>query len=181
MQLRKREGGFTLAELLIALVIFSLLVSMSAPGFSNLVSNHRLNQATDSIGRAIYLARTEAIIRGQRVVLCLSNAGSQCNGGPATQLLLFADGDLTGTPSAPSDIIQQLPIPQEGISISYNRPYLRFTPLGHAAGTNGTFTFCKPDKQGAMLIISTLGRMRKAIDYDGDGLVEKTAGNPIQC
>ncbi|SDX37068.1 GspH/FimT family pseudopilin [Marinobacter mobilis] len=181
MSIRALAGGYTLVELLITVAVVSTILSISIPGFSILIESQRLDSSTDTIGRAVYLARSEAIKRGQWVTLCLSNDGHQCSGNNPTQLLLFADQDRTGTPTTPSEIIHHIPTIQKGLTISYNRPFLRFTPLGHSAGTNGTFTLCTADKNGAMLIISTLGRMRKAIDYNGDGLVEKTVGDPIRC
>ncbi|MDL0433419.1 GspH/FimT family pseudopilin [Marinobacter sp. TBZ242] len=173
--------GVTLLELLITLAIATALMTAVVPGFSNVIANTQVETATDKLIRAAFLARTESIKRGQRVITCLSNTDTACDSSSPAKLLIFADPDRSGAPTSPADIIRTLELKEPAITITYNRPFLAYLPTGHAAGTNGTFTVCHTSGIGNMIIISTLGRPRKAIDYDGDGIVEKTPGKPLNC
>lgn len=62
--------GFTLIELLITLVIAAILVSLAAPSFRNLTLDIQLSNAANALITDIYLARSEAVTRNQRVVIC---------------------------------------------------------------------------------------------------------------
>ena len=64
-----REGGFTLLELLVVLMIMSMVIGMSIPAFSSYVKGARLRSAAREISSAIMSARTEAItLRKDRTV-----------------------------------------------------------------------------------------------------------------
>lgn len=176
-----RIRGVTLLELLITLAIVTALVTAVLPNFSSVIANTQLRTTTDLLIRAAFLARTESVKRGQRVIACLSDADTACNASSPTNILIFADSNRSGSPTSPEDIIRVLELEKSAITVTYNRPFLAYTARGYAVGTNGTFTVCHSSGIGNMIIVSAMGRTRKAIDYDGDGLVEKTPGKPIEC
>lgn len=178
---QRAYNGFTLLELLITISLVAITISLTAPTVASIVSENQLQSTSSLIQRAISLTRTESVKRGHRVVMCLSNKEDSCNSSTPVHLLVFADPDRTGSPSSSKDLIKLAQLPYPTVFTSYNRPFLAFSPIGYAAGTNGTFKICHKNGEGELLVISTLGRTRKAVDYDGDGLVEKTPGNPISC
>lgn len=176
-----RIRGITLLELLVTLAIVTILMTAVVPSFKSVIAKNQVQTATDILLRATFLARTESVKRGQRVITCLSNTNSSCNSSSADRILIFADSDRSGAPTLPTDVIQDLELKEPAITVTYNRPFLAYAPTGYAAGTNGTFKVCHSSGAGNMVVISTLGRPRKAIDYDGDGIVEKTPGQPLKC
>ncbi|RBP70377.1 GspH/FimT family protein [Marinobacter nauticus] len=176
-----RHCGLSLLELIIAISILAILLSISAPSLSNIISKSELSATTDLIRATVALTRGEAIKRGHRVAACLGGNALQCNPADPRSLIVFNDSDRSSNPTHQRDIIRILRIDVEKVKVSYNRPLLAFSATGTSAGTNGTFTICHRNRQGRMLVISTLGRVREAVDYDGDGLVEKTPGNPVNC
>ncbi|MGB1950275.1 MAG: GspH/FimT family pseudopilin [Marinobacter sp.] len=178
---RHNQRGLTLLELLITTGILMITITLTLPSLTSVVGNNQLNATTDTLRKAITLVRAESIKRGHRVVGCLSDKPDACNSSRPLQLLVFSDRDRTGDPTTTGDLIKIVELDYPTITTSYNRSYLAFSPLGYASGTNGTFKVCHRNGQGELLVISTLGRIRKAVDYDGDGLVEKTPGTPITC
>lgn len=176
-----RIRGFTLLELLVTVTIVVTLVTAIAPNFYQVIVNTQIKASTDSLIRANFLARAESIKRGQRVIICLSGKGKACNSASPSKVIIFVDSDRSGSPTSPSDMIRSFNQEDPAITISYNRPFLAYEPTGYAAGTNGTFTICHSSGSGGMVVISSLGRPRKAIDYDGDGIVEKYPGKPLKC
>lgn len=176
-----RARGITLLELLITLAITVILMTAVVPSFRSVAANTQVQTSTDTLIRATFLARTESAKRGQRVIACLSDTDTACSPSSPNRLLIFADSDRSGSPTSPTDIIRDIELKEPAITITYNRPFLAYAPTGYATGTNGSFSVCHSSGIGNMVIISTLGRARKAIDYDGDGIVEKTPGQPLEC
>lgn len=178
---RTSEAGLTLLELLVTFAVVAILAASAAPAFNELIASSRVKATSDSLIRALYSARAEAIKRGHRVVTCLSASGASCSSSSARKLLIFSDLDKNGSPTASEKVIAIVDIESSSIQISYNRPFLAYTSTGYAAGTNGTFTLCDASGAGQFVIVSSLGRVRKGRDYDGDGFVEKSPGVPISC
>ena len=175
------DEGFTLIELLVTIIVLSITITIAAPTLTAIVSSNQLSTMTSLIERTVAVTKMEAIRRGHRVIMCLTNSSNNCDPSAPKQILVFSDADRTGSPSSNSDVIRTVQLDYPTVTTSYNRSYLAFSAIGYASGTNGTFTTCHLNGSGEMIIISTLGRTRRAIDYDGDGLVEKVPGAPISC
>ena len=76
--LHRPAGGFTLIELMVALAILAILVTIAAPSLRDAVLNARMTaQANDLMGD-LNIARSEAVKRNQRVYLCTSTNGTTC-------------------------------------------------------------------------------------------------------
>lgn len=177
-----RQHGFTLVELAVTLTIIAILAGLALPSFDRLSRHLKVGAATTIVRTTANLARSEAVKRGTRVIVCPSLDGSGCSGRTANTLLVFTDHNRDGDPDPGTQPIARNDL-SAPVYLSYNRSYLAFSSRGHAYGTNGSFSICHPGDlaAGAMLIISNTGRIRIARDYDGDGIVERTPGNPLQC
>jgi type IV fimbrial biogenesis protein FimT len=68
------EVGFTLIESMIAVSVLAILFSLAFPSFSNAITNSRLTSQANLLVSAINQARSEAIRRGQHVVVRKINA-----------------------------------------------------------------------------------------------------------
>ena len=65
----RRLRGFTLAELMVVLAIAGLLLSAGVPGLSDMIERHRLRTTAGALFSAIDLTRSQAIARGERVIM----------------------------------------------------------------------------------------------------------------
>jgi type IV fimbrial biogenesis protein FimT len=178
----RKYAGFTLLELLITLILVSILVFLSTPSFSDLIHQNGIDSAKQELKKAIHLARTEAVMRGRTVYLCLTKDHINCTEDLGSLLMVFTDSNYQGGRSIDSRTLMIYRWPTKIIKVSYNRPLLKFSPRGDAIGTNGTFTICHrrvPKKDG--LIISSLGRVREARDYNNDGVKESSPTSPLVC
>lgn len=73
--LRFAQGGVTLIELMIAIIIVSILLTIALPNFSAWIQNTQIRTATESIQNGLQLARAEAVRRNEPVSFILG-AGS---------------------------------------------------------------------------------------------------------
>jgi len=72
---RKNEAGFTIFEVLVVTIIFSLLAAITAPSFSTVVSAHRLTAGLRKSINAIRVARSAAISRNVQARIVVSGDG----------------------------------------------------------------------------------------------------------
>ena len=71
-------AGFTLIELLVVVALAAILQSLAAPALSGMVNSMRLTTAVNSLLSSLHLARSEAIKRNSRAVVCKSASGDAC-------------------------------------------------------------------------------------------------------
>jgi type IV fimbrial biogenesis protein FimT len=104
MRRKGSTAGFTLIELLIVVALSAIMMTLAVPSFQNMVANNRITSHTNELVMAINMARSEAVKRNVRVILCRSAdpaASPPSCGGSAndwtTGWLLFASGDANTT------------------------------------------------------------------------------------
>ena len=73
--------GFTIVELLIGLVLLSILITIAAPAFNEVLAVQRLRAATNELRLSISLARSEAVKRNVATGLTLQRRGSDWSEG----------------------------------------------------------------------------------------------------
>lgn len=66
--------GFTVIELMITIVIVAILLTIGVPSMQNLIMDNRVTTAANTFLTELNLARSEAVKRGARVVVCRTNA-----------------------------------------------------------------------------------------------------------
>ena len=74
-----RPRGFTLIELLVTLAIVAIVAVIAAPSLQNFVLNNRIRSQAAALTTSLIFARSEAITRSTRVVVC-PNTTSRCSG-----------------------------------------------------------------------------------------------------
>ena len=69
--MRRVEGGFTLLELMVTVVIIVLLAMMAVPSLSTLIEKSRLKGVADDVVNLYATARLEAVKQGRNVNVAL--------------------------------------------------------------------------------------------------------------
>jgi type IV fimbrial biogenesis protein FimT len=73
------QKGFTLIELLVTIAIVAVLAALAAPSLNSFVDSTRLSSAANLLVGDLSRARSEAIKRNSRVLVCVRNtAGTGC-------------------------------------------------------------------------------------------------------
>ena len=68
----QQQGGVSLIETMIALVIVSILMIAGAPSFSQFMQNRKVRNAAEAITNGLSLAKTEAVSRNTNVTFTLA-------------------------------------------------------------------------------------------------------------
>lgn len=103
------ERGLTLIELMLALAILAIVLSLGAPSLQGLVDGTRLRAQAHRLVTAINLARSEAILRNQPVSLCPSSMAStgstSCSGDYSRGWIMFTNLDRDRVVDDDTDVI----------------------------------------------------------------------------
>lgn len=83
-----KEAGFTLVELLIAIVILGILASLAAPSFREFIAGQRIKTASFDIMAMLTLARSEAIKRNADVAISASSTHFTVSANSGATILL---------------------------------------------------------------------------------------------
>lgn len=71
------QSGFTLTELMVAVVVLAVLMSLAAPSFREFVVRGQIRTATESVENGLQVARAEAVHRNARIRFVISSQTGQ--------------------------------------------------------------------------------------------------------
>ena len=72
---KTKSAGFTLTELMIAVAILGILVSMGMPSFRQMLRSAEIRSVAESVANGLQRARAEAVARNTRVRFVLTAPG----------------------------------------------------------------------------------------------------------
>jgi len=165
-------AGFTLVELLVVVAISALLLALAAPAFNGLLSAQKSTALVGAFMDSLNFARSEAIKRGGRAVLCKSANGTGCSSSGSWDQgwIVFYDANNNAAFDPGEDLLQQRGA-TPGLRLNGNAQvasYVSYSTSGTAklvsgAFQSGTFSLC-PDPANAaavrLIVLSSTGRAR---------------------
>lgn len=166
-------AGFTLIELMVVVTLVAVLQSLAVPALSGLLNSMRLTAAVNSLFSSLLLARSEAIKRNSRAVVCKSASGDACatTGGWDQGWIVFHDANNNGIREANEAILSREQVLASPLRLVGNEPvlsYVSYTPMGRTAYVTGafqagTFTVCLESAdllEARQIVINSAGRPR---------------------
>lgn len=174
----RKENGFTLIELMTALGIAAILISVAIPSLRSFTTNSTQTSAINDFVSSMHIARNTAITTNTRVTVCASAAGANCqsvawdNG-----WIIFADDNSNQVVDG-DEVIIGTSAAIDGLSIEsgdFSR-YLMYRPNGRIMnnsinGNAGEFTVCdyRGTEHAKVVIVDLSGRPRMSeTDSSGD-------------
>ena len=163
---RHRSCGLTLVEMLTMLAVAGVLLTTGIPEFKRILASNRMITEVNTLVAHLHLARSEAVNRGQRAVLCPSADGLRCLGSSEWHrgYILFVDdnGNRESDAGEPLVRIRGSGAPGILITSSASRRRITYHPDGSSPGSNLTLTFCQRENTvlPKAVILSNTGRPR---------------------
>mgnify|MGYP000110819166 CR=1 FL=1 len=161
----RTSRGFTLLELMVALVVLGIAVSIAVPSFGGLIERQRIDSSLDVLLRGLRSARQDAVERNRPVTV------APPPGGWSAGWRIFIDDNANGSFDEGERLLREelQPSPINIHATSSVSSYVRFNRQGESELINGgfqagTFRFCPKDaaREGRLLIINRVGRLRTA-------------------
>lgn len=167
------SAGVSLIEMLFVVGLAAILLALGVPYLGDLLRSARLSSLTNDLLVELHLARSEAIRRGQRVVLCKAANDATCavSGGWDQGWLLFEDTDNNGTRDGGERVVRYRSAAPAGWRITGNAlvsRYVSYDPVGTTKLIGGgfqagTLTICAVSASAAparQIVINSTGRPR---------------------
>lgn len=186
--------GFTLVELMVTVAVVAIMAAIAAPSFTSLINSNRLTGVANELVATLQGARTEAVRRNERVVVCRSEDGTTCAGPgdlwPAW--VVFADANSNGALNAGEPVIRSgtgHPNVQIRASAALTADRMVFRPDGFARDSatptgallNATLGVCMPTERPAeneRLVAIASGSRITTIARDRDGACAAPPDSP---
>lgn len=176
--MKNKASGFTLVELMITLAVSGVMLSIAVPSFQNIVLNSRITTETNRIISDIQLARSEAMKRSVRVILCRTGnpnaAVPSCGGTTNTWTsgwLVFASGDANTTFEPATDTLLKVSQAVQGVGLDIktnananNNLQINADATTNEGGNTARFVLCdsRGYQHGKLIEIPAVGRPRLA-------------------
>lgn len=168
---RRAAAGATLSEMVASIAILGALAGFAVPEFAAWAASSDLESRSTVFLSGIQLARSEAIKRNAKVVLCKSADGEACSlaGGWEAGVLVFEDANNDAQRGSEEHVISRQPPISGSFLLRGNgavQDYLSYGPTGQATMVSGAFqagtlTLCRQStKRGEarQIVINAGGR-----------------------
>lgn len=189
------QRGITLMEMLITMTIAVILLTVGVPSFIDMVAANKASGYANDLLSDINLARSEAITRGNRVVICKGPTGTGCTTGNwedgwkvfvdcNNNQTVDAGADSTCSNAADEEVLRVHAALTGGWTLrgggnAVNR--ITFLPDGRT-GNNDTLVVCKDgvlnsgnQTRSSAVVVNTTGRARVVADSNKDGVPDGVA------
>lgn len=186
MKLPAKGQGFTLPELITTVAIAAIAISIAVPTFENVIIANKADQTRNDLFALFRFARAEAINRQSVVAVCPLQTSGNCDSNWNGQIGVFEDSNSNGQRDPQEELVRVIPLELDDWHISKlpaSRPHFQWNALGTANGTAGSVTLCRPNwhQGGRAIVVSFAGRIRTSLDFDGNGIEERSPGAEISC
>lgn len=90
-------SGYTLIEVMVVTAIIAIVLTVAVPSYTEAISQSRITNEINDLRAHLEFARSEAMKRGQTVVVCPSTDATNCSNSQswATGWIIFATSDST--------------------------------------------------------------------------------------
>ena len=159
--------------MLVTLSVLAVLLATAAPAMHSVGKSMKLSSFANAFVSQMFVARSEAIKRNSRVVMCKSADGSSCRLDGAWEQggIVFHDVNNNGLREPDEALIRRLDALPQGYRLVGNQTvarYISFSSTGSTRLTSGAFqagtvTLCRLSlerEEARQIVINAVGRPR---------------------
>jgi type IV fimbrial biogenesis protein FimT len=170
---RQLAQGFSLVEMLAVMAIGSLLITMAVQSLQPLIQSAQLTAASNTFVSTLHLARSEAIKRNARVVLCKTADGIACTGEGSWEQgwIVFHDANNNGLRESTETIVHRQQPLSARLVLRGNANLAAYVSFAASGATKlvgggfqaGTLTLCHQmleRREARQIILNAAGRPR---------------------
>lgn len=175
MSALRRSSGFSLIELMTAVVVFAILTALALPSMSDFMKRNAVTTQTNEFLGAIRFARSTAVTRGTLVSICPSTTSSSAtpvcatSGTFETGWLLYTSKTAGAVYAATDELLRVgQSVTNASIQGSASVPVVTFD--GRGSSTYGALSFYVCAKSGS----DTIGQ--SALRYAGSRIDVQSGG-----
>lgn len=164
------QAGVTLIELLVALVVLAVFVTIGIPSFNSVFERNRITGAAQALYADLQFARAEAIKRNTEVYVKFDDA-AWCYGIDDASAATCSCGTNTGcTVNGQQYIVTSDRFPGVSLSQNYTNDWIRFDPTrGTSWPLGGTVEVSDGGTKKVEVVTTFVGRVKlcSSEDYAG--------------
>lgn len=180
---KKRQQGVTLLEMLIAMAIIAILLTVVSPNIQTILNKNRITADINEMSAIIQYARFSAIDQNAATTVCPSSNFATCSTNWNQPKIVFVDSNSNGDRDANEDLIRSTEATSAQQYFSGPATSLEFTDAG-ATNMLATFKLCPLSNDVSIarsVNVNQQGRTRISTDSDNDGIHEDANGTNLVC
>lgn len=162
------QAGFTLLDLLVALIISAILLAMAVPSFQRLQLRSALQSQGELVFRMTQSSRAAALDTATNITLCGTEDFISCQREDFRHLMAFNDGNNSGQREANEPVLYQYSLPAN-LRMHLRTPpqmpqsWLKYRYAEGDANPYGSIYLCARNRAislGQRVAVSNVGRNR---------------------
>lgn len=162
----RRDGGFTLIELMTALAVAAIVLSVGVPSFRGIIMDNRLVSQANQLVTSIKIARSAAVRYQRNATVCASSnfdaASPTCSASTdwSTGWIVWVDKDRDALTDANEIISVFGPINNASTLSSATASSFTYDARGFATTPSGDLTLCdnRTGEMGRLIKVNSVGR-----------------------
>lgn len=180
---RARERGMTLLEMLIALAVVAIVLTVVSPNVQKIIAKNRTTSEINELSGIIQFARYTAIDQSSTAIVCPSANFATCSTDWNQAKIVFIDNNGNNTRDSSEPLLMSSTAISSGNNMQGPNAVVAFLDSG-AASASASIKICprSGDQSLARSInINAQGRVRISIDSDGNDIFEDINGDDLSC
>ncbi|MFT4652382.1 MAG: type IV fimbrial biogenesis protein FimT [Patiriisocius sp.] len=177
------EKGMTLLEMLIALAVVAIVLTVVAPSVQTILAKNRTTSEINELSAVIQFARFTAIDQTSTAVLCPSANYSTCSTNWNNPKIVFIDANNNNTRDTSEPLLMSTTAIASSNTMTGPTTAISFLDSG-AANASTSIKICpntNENKLARSININAQGRVRMSIDSDNNDIFEDTSGTDLSC
>lgn len=184
-----RQQGVTLLEMLVALAVAAIVLTVVAPSMQTIVAKNRITADINHTSAVMQYARFNAIDQKSATLVCPTLNYSACSTNWNQAKMVFVDTNSNGQRDSSEPLLMTTDAIEGGNTMKGPSASIEFTESGASNVSNSMsdtvgLVICDKSKDAKLaraLLINQQGRVRVSFDSDDDEIHEDASGDALTC